>query len=77
VCAIHGGVAIGHLDVPPTFQMREQDEQIGRAPAFAGAGYCAHIRNHAASGDLVVGVGTRDSATNSFEVSPRQAMGHS
>src|SRR5450432_1922940 len=31
VCVIHGGVAIGYLDVPPTFQRCEQHEQIGRA----------------------------------------------
>jgi hypothetical protein len=34
VCVIHGGMAIGRLDVPPTFQRREQHEQIGRAVAL-------------------------------------------
>jgi hypothetical protein len=30
---IHGGVAVRDLDMPPTFQRREQHEQIGRAIA--------------------------------------------
>src|SRR5208283_1352835 len=31
---IHGGVAIGDLDMPPALQRRERHEQIGRAVAF-------------------------------------------
>ena len=31
---IHGGVTVGHLDMPPTFQGREQHEQVRRAIAL-------------------------------------------
>ena len=34
VSVVHGGVAIGHLDVAPAFERREQHEQVGGAVAL-------------------------------------------
>ena len=70
VSIIHGGVAICDFDMAPTFERREQHEQVGGSIALVLA-----IATGRDAG--FIGIVARVSARSCFEVSSRQTSGRS
>ena len=67
---VHGGVAIGDLDVAPAFERCEHHEEVG------GAVTLVLVVERTGRPDFI-GIGTRVSARSCFEVSSRQTSGRS